>query len=78
MNVRQPIQGEYKELPVDPYTLGAWLGDGTNVAPNITNDKDDLAIVDKIVDNGYEISNTYIHKTYGTYRTTFKGLRADL
>lgn len=75
---RQPIQGEYKELPVDPYTLGAWLGDGTNVAPNITNDKDDLAIVDKIVKNGYQVSNTYIHKKYGTYRTSFVGLRRDL
>ena len=78
VNVRQPIIGEYKELPVDPYTLGAWLGDGTNVAPNITNDKDDLAIVDKIVKNGYQVSNTYIHTKYGTYRTSFVGLRRDL
>lgn len=78
INVRQPIIGEHKELPIDPYTLGAWLGDGTNTTPNITNDKNDLAIVDKIVKNGYAITNTYIHRTYGTYRTNFANLRKPL
>ena len=25
----EPLLGEYKELPIEPYSLGAWLGDGT-------------------------------------------------
>jgi replicative DNA helicase len=28
----QPLQGGVAELPVPPYTLGAWLGDGTSAA----------------------------------------------
>jgi hypothetical protein len=30
VRLAQPIQGETVDLPVDPYTLGAWLGDGTS------------------------------------------------
>jgi replicative DNA helicase len=32
----KPLQGEVVELPVPPYTLGAWLGDGTTAAAQIT------------------------------------------
>ena len=32
----KPLQGEAAELPVPPYTLGAWLGDGTTAAGQIT------------------------------------------
>ncbi len=32
----QPLQGGVAELPVPPYTLGAWLGDGTSAAAQIT------------------------------------------
>lgn len=28
--------GEHQELPIDPYVLGAWLGDGTSSAASIT------------------------------------------
>ncbi|GAB7067334.1 replicative DNA helicase [Mycobacterium hodleri] len=31
-----PIRGEERELLVPPYTLGAWLGDGTTAAAQIT------------------------------------------
>ncbi|MEU0497226.1 replicative DNA helicase [Mycobacterium sp. NPDC006124] len=31
-----PIRGEERELLVPPYTLGAWLGDGTTAASRIT------------------------------------------
>ncbi len=32
----KPLQGEAAEVPVPPYTLGAWLGDGTTAAAQIT------------------------------------------
>ncbi len=32
----QPIQCEKVKLPIDPYVLGAWLGDGTSVCGCIT------------------------------------------
>lgn len=76
--LRDPMQGEHKKLPVPPYTLGAWIGDGTTVKPAITSDPRDLAIVDRIVADGYEISTQYTHKMTGCITTSFKGLRKDL
>ena len=75
--INEAILGEYKELPVEPYCLGAWLGDGTNTSNCITIDKNDKIIAETI-DNYYPISKLYIHKTYGTYRYSFQNLRKDL
>lgn len=72
------LEGEEKELPVKPYTLGAWLGDGTNVRPRLSNDKNDMAIRDAIIEEGYELGHVYVHKTTGVIMNDFKGLRADL
>jgi len=74
----EPLKGEYKSLKVHPYVLGAWLGDGTNKKPCITNPKFDLCIVDKIKQCGYEISSQHIHNITGVYSTNFRNLRKDL
>lgn len=34
---RRAVIGEPKALPIDPYLLGVWLGDGAENAPTITN-----------------------------------------
>lgn len=73
----EPIIGEYKDLPVEPYTLGAFLGDGTRSQNCITIDKHDNIIAETI-DKYYPISNLYVHKIYGTYRYSFQNLRKDL
>lgn len=78
INQKEPVIGEYKELPIAPYTLGAWLGDGTNKTPCITSDKNDYAISKNIEKDGYNITNIYIHDIYGTYRYFFENLRKDL
>ena len=39
--VARPLQLPKRHLPIDPYLLGLWLGDGTSVAPDITCDMDD-------------------------------------
>ena len=36
-----PLQLPKRHLPIDPYLLGLWLGDGASVAPDITCDMDD-------------------------------------
>lgn len=41
------------DLPLDPYLLGAWLGDGTSSSAHITCHPDDLAIVAEIEAAGY-------------------------
>jgi len=72
------VEGEYKELLVPPYTLGAWLGDGTNRKPLICESKQDRCIIERIVNDGYAIGNYYVHKTTGVEYFHFDGLRADL
>ena len=37
----RPLQLREQPLPIDPYLLGLWLGDGASVAPDITCDMDD-------------------------------------
>ena len=63
----EPIVGEYKSLPVEPYCFGVWLGDGTNKNNCITISKDDTIIAETF-NKYYPISTLYIHKVCGTYR----------
>ena len=62
---RDYIQGEYKTLPLDPYTFGVWLGDGTNKNPRITIPFCDKAVIDRIVKNGLPIRWQTVHKDTG-------------
>lgn len=51
----QPIKYEVKELPIDPYLLGYWLGDGHSSCTRITCDYEDIEeIIGYIEDKGYE------------------------
>lgn len=72
------IMGETKLLPIHPYSLGVWLGDGTNTKPCITGDKRDFSIIDKMVSEGYNNHKIYIHKGTGVYSYYFDNLRKDL
>lgn len=76
--LRQPLQGEEKALPVQPYTLGAWLGDGRNNNPDICSSKQDYAIVERIIRDGYLPSWQTVHKDTGCIYTGFKELRSGL
>lgn len=66
-----PVVMPDKELPVAPYSLGAWLGDGTTSKPVMTNDRKDLAIIRRMVYDGYPLSNVFIDKNYGTVVSQF-------
>ena len=76
--LRTPMIGTEKELPVHPYALGAWLGDGRNSNPDICSPKIDKIVSDTIVECGYPISWSSIHKTTGVYYYGFKTLRHGL
>jgi len=41
INMPDPIICETKELPIHPYVLGAWLGDGTSISADITVGEDE-------------------------------------
>ena len=70
--------GEEKELPVPPYTFGAWLGDGSNQQPRISGDANDYQIIERIKNDGYEVNNRVVHKQTGVVGTDFYALRKDL
>ena len=72
------LQGDVHELAVDPYTLGVWLGDGRNQNPDICGAESDYAIVQAILDNGYELAWDTRHKTTGVRYYGFKELRKQL
>ena len=72
------VKGEVKCLPVQPYSLGAWLGDGTNTKPCITGDKNDYKIIDKMKLDGYNNHKIFVHKTTGVYTYYFDNLRKAL
>ncbi|SEG12596.1 phage terminase large subunit family protein [Marinobacterium lutimaris] len=48
-----PLDLPVAELPIDPYLLGAWLGDGHSYSSRITNHAKDQQIIDEIVACGY-------------------------
>jgi predicted phage terminase large subunit-like protein len=70
------VQGEEKDLPIDPYCLGAWLGDGSSGNARITHAQTDMEVVVEIA-NHYFISAVTQHKTTGAYTTSFNGQRAN-
>jgi deoxycytidine triphosphate deaminase len=67
----EPVQYPPQELPVDPYVLGIWLGDGTSTAANIT--CADLPILDEIEKAGYTVvparTRRLVYRVGGTGHT---------
>lgn len=58
MNHHVPLAGPVQyaarlDLPIEPYTLGAWLGDGTTTAADIT--CFDEGILERISGDGYDV-----------------------
>lgn len=44
----KPVEGTETELPFDPYVFGVWLADGAKAKPQITEDKRETFIIDKV------------------------------
>lgn len=55
IRVCDPVQYPKKDLPIQPYTLGAWLGDGTSSNSQITNHPQDAQILAEIRADGYDV-----------------------
>lgn len=54
--MNEPVEYPERELPVDPYTLGAWLGDGVSTKPEITMGREDERdMVRNIVSRGHVV-----------------------
>ncbi len=75
--IKEALQGDFKELGVDPYVLGVWLGDGTNTCGHICACETDIITLDecrKIYPEGSE----WVHKDTGVITRSFKGLYKGL
>lgn len=74
---KEVIKGEYKELLVNPYVLGAWLGDGKRDDSTICACEEDRVVIDecrKSYPNGAE----WKHKTTNVIYACLNGLCKDL
>ena len=78
LNVK-PIEMEYKELPIDPYILGVWLGDGSKSCGMITQAKDSK-LWEEITNRGYSLGDNVVHNDNrkGTESRTILGLVTKL
>lgn len=66
---RAPVEFKEREVPLDPYLLGLWLGDGTCSKPEITTRKKDL--IEYIYNSALNLNlniSTYKEDTYSLVR----------
>ena len=71
------VEGQVKELPIEPYLLGLWLGDGTTHRAQIT--CADPEIIERIREMGYPVRNASTKTTPFAWNITSgsKGKYAD-
>jgi phage terminase large subunit-like protein len=58
IRVAEPLTLPAKDLPINPYVLGCWLGDGHSNGARITIGYSDIQIVDEIAKTGVPIHET--------------------
>lgn len=63
-----PLVCDDADLPVAPYTLGAWLGDGHSACARLTCDRADSEIIESIRADGWPVREKY---TRGGKASTF-------
>ncbi len=68
----KPVVYPEQDLPIEPYTLGAWLGNGTSINRHITTA--DAEIVSEMAQDGYDI--TPVPSNPGCYALDLAGSRA--
>lgn len=76
------VDYDKQNLPVQPYTFGAWLGDGNSYNGTICGI--DNEVRDNVLNENYTLKSTYIHKANGKTRFRnvnywhFNGLKHQL
>jgi hypothetical protein len=76
IKVAAPAQYTVKELPLAPYVLGCWLGDGNSDGAGYTTK--DQEILDTFKEFGYKVSHSYSKYQYrllGNVEATLRSLR---
>lgn len=65
------LKGEDLDLPMHPYALGCWLGDGSSGSPTITHAKNELDVVSAIESLGYVPTRSAFNADAGSSQTYF-------
>jgi predicted phage terminase large subunit-like protein len=82
VDVNTTLEFPEKQLPLHPYFLGVWLGDGRSSSPDFCGDSKDIAIVTKLESLGYKTSSRWVHETTGVcyyyYRNGVKRILHEL
>lgn len=73
----KPINGITKQLPVDPYLLGYWLGDGETMSARITHHANDNLIVEELAKH-YELKHYTDKRNSNVIITTPYGMVTNL
>jgi hypothetical protein len=69
-----PLQLPAADLPLDPYVLGCWLGDGSSEGASITCSYGDTALIDEIRRCGVDANETRTsNEGSGSFYLTFPG-----
>lgn len=76
IDVAKPIDNASVELPIDPYVLGMWLGDGRNRGGEITSG--DTGCFEEIKIRGREIGEDLEKRTDACESRTVYGLTSEL
>lgn len=74
----EQLQFDTKALPLDPYLLGVWLGDGSTGKPAISMcAEDEPFVTSEFVKHGYTVSATHVHNITGVLTVSFGGQRSS-
>lgn len=71
-----PFDSEDNILPVDPYVLGVWLGDGDSDSGRVTNDDDE--VWNEIQRLGWKISDNHARNQTSVRHCSIYGLHGEL
>ncbi len=75
-----PIEGTYKLLPLDPYFLGVWLGDGRSSSPDFVYHPKDPQPLEELISRGFKVTWETTHSITGVKTAGFckQGIKQTL
>lgn len=72
--IRECLEWPEVDLPIHPYFLGMWLGDGKSSDPHLIHHRSDKETIDKIEQIcGYKKSCEWVHSSTGVIHSSFAG-----